>query len=125
MAALSRQAAGKLGEDRACRALEREGYAILARRYRSRFGEIDIVCERDGRLAFVEVKARRTAKYGLGDEAVPGWKRRRIGAMALDYLACTGRFDAPCTFLVVAVDAVGLPAEHVRIIEDAWELGGR
>ena len=48
-----RQAAGKRGEALACAELRRRGYAISATRYRSRFGEIDIVAERDGTVVFV------------------------------------------------------------------------
>ena len=56
-----RQSLGKLGEDLACAELERRGYAILARRYRTRFGEIDIVARDGETIVFVEVKARLTA----------------------------------------------------------------
>src|SRR5215467_752624 len=70
---------GKLGESVACQELERRGYAILATRYRTRFGEIDIVAEEAGVLVFVEVKARRTARLGSAAESIPAWKRRRIG----------------------------------------------
>ena len=55
---------GKTGEDLACRELERRGYAIVARRYRCRGGELDIIA-RDGRTTvFVEVKARRDLVFG-------------------------------------------------------------
>ena len=52
-----RQSLGKLGEDLACAELERRGYEILARRYRTRFGEIDIVARHDETTVFVEVKS--------------------------------------------------------------------
>ena len=51
---------GKAGEDYACRELERQGYEILARRFRTRLGEIDIVARDGDTLVFIEVKARRT-----------------------------------------------------------------
>jgi putative endonuclease len=111
---------GKLGEDIACRELARRGYAILARRYRTRFGEIDIVSEQHGVLVFVEVKARRTARFGTAAEAIPLWKRRRIGAMALDYLAWTGRLNDRCRFDVVAIDGLATTQMTVRIIQDAF-----
>ena len=111
---------GKLGEDIACRELLRRGYAILARRYRTRFGEIDIVSEQYGVLVFVEVKARKTANLGTAAEAIPFWKRRRIGAMALDYLAWTGRLNDRCRFDVVAIDGITTQKMTIRVIQDAF-----
>jgi putative endonuclease len=104
--------------------LARRGYAIVARRYRTRFGEIDIVSERDDVVVFVEVKARRSARCGTAAESLPSWKRRRIAAMALDYLAWTGRVDRPCRVDVVAIDGLGTPQQQIQIIENAFGLGG-
>lgn len=118
-----RQSAGTLGEDLACAELRRRGYAISARRYRSRYGEIDIVCEKGGVLVFVEVKARRTARRGRAAEAIPFSKRRRIGAMALDYLAWTGRLQHRCRFDVVAIDNLGTSRQTMTVIEDAFQPG--
>ena len=55
---------GKLGEDLACRELTRRGYVILARRYRTRHGEIDIVAREGEVLVFVEVKASSHDRFG-------------------------------------------------------------
>ena len=119
-----RQSAGTLGESIACSELSRLGYAIAAIRYRSRFGEIDIVSSRAGVIGFVEVKARRrpAGKGGTSAiDAVHPRKRRRIAAMALDYLAATRQLDAPCRFIVVAIDGLGTGKQTVTVIEDAWE----
>ena len=114
---------GKQGEDLAVEALRRRGYAILARRYRTRFGEIDIVAEDAGAVVFVEVKARATHRCGSAAEAVTAWKRRRIGAMALDYLARAGRLQDRCRFDVVAIDGVRTGRVQVNVIENAFDLG--
>ena len=99
-----RQALGISGEDLACAELERRGYAILERRYRTRFGEIDIVA-RDGRtIVFVEVKARLTREYGGAAAAITAWKQRRVATMAVDYLSRRRLHDCPCRFDVVAID---------------------
>jgi len=119
---ISRLELGKLGEDLACAELERRGYAVLARRYRTRFGEIDIVSMQADVVVFVEVKARRTRRYGRAIESIPPWKRRRIGAMALDYLAWTGRLDARCRFDIVAIDAAGTEDMRIEVIEDAFNV---
>jgi putative endonuclease len=122
--AASRVSTGKRGEDLACAELERRGYAILARRYRSRFGEIDIVSQDGPVIVFVEVRARRTRERGEAAETLTARKRRRIGAMALDYLAYTGKLDSPCRFDVVAIDGIGTPGMELRVIPDAFWLDG-
>jgi putative endonuclease len=94
---------GKTGEDLACTELERRGYAILARRYRRRGGELDIIA-RDGQtLVFVEVKARHGGTFGEGADAVTGFKRRRIARLALDYVTRNRLHDCPCRFDVVSI----------------------
>jgi putative endonuclease len=99
-----RQTLGISGENLACAELRRRGYAVLERRYRTRFGEIDIIA-RDGRtIVFVEVKARLTGDFGGAAAAVTGWKQRRIADMAVDYLSRHGLHECPCRFDVVAVD---------------------
>lgn len=75
-----RLAFGRSGEDRACQLLEREGFEILARNLRTRFGEIDILAREGSDLVFVEVKARSTLEAAV--EAVDGRKQRRIGHLA-------------------------------------------
>jgi putative endonuclease len=120
-AALDRQTLGKRGEDIACAELARRGYAILARGYRSRFGEIDIV-SRDGEtIVFVEVKARRTARRGTAAEQIPFWKRRRITAMALDYLSSTHQLTRRYRFDVIAIDVAGAARPRVRVIANAFQ----
>ena len=114
------QVAGIRGEELACGELRRRGYAILARRYRTRFGEIDIVSERGGTLVFVEVKARRTRRYGDASASIPFWKQRRLAAMALDYLAWTNRLSTRCRFDVVAIDGFGTDRMSIRVIENAF-----
>ena len=118
-----RQSTGKLGESLASDALRSRGYAILATRYRTRFGEIDIVSEHNGVLVFVEVKARRSRR-GSAVDGVSHGKRRRVAAMALDYLAWTGRLDSPCRFDVVAIDGIGTSEMTIEVIESAWVMDG-
>src|SRR4051812_4798978 len=72
-----RQSLGKLGEDLACAELSRRGYAILARRYRTRFGEIDIIARDGATVVFIEVKTRDGDRFGAGAETVTGREQRR------------------------------------------------
>ena len=100
----SRVILGKTGEDLACGELERHGYVIVARRYRRRGGELDIIA-RDGQtLVFVEVKARDGRSFGEAVEAVTALKRRRIAQLALDYIMRHHLTNCPCRFDVVSVN---------------------
>ena len=104
---IERQAFGKSGEDLAVRELERRGYAILARRYRTRHGEIDIVARDGATTVFIEVKARATAEFGTAAAAVTPLKQRRLASMAVDYVARHRLTGRPCRFDVVAIDFTG------------------
>jgi putative endonuclease len=107
MAADGRQSLGKLGEDLACAELARRGYVILERRYRTRYGEIDIVARSGGSLVFVEVKAREGSEFGGGEAAVTIYKQQRIIRMAIDFLARRRMQDQPCRFDVVTINFEG------------------
>jgi putative endonuclease len=104
---MERQAFGKSGENLAVEELERRGYAILDRRYRTRQGEIDIVAQDGETIVFVEVKARTTAERGTAAEAVTPAKQRRLLSMAVDYLSRKGLTQRACRFDVVAIDGDG------------------
>ena len=88
---------GAHAEALAAEYLMRQGLAIVARNFRTRFGEIDLVA-RDGRmLVFVEVRMRRSAAYGGAAESITQRKRVRLVAAANGYLAMLGR-EPPCRF---------------------------
>jgi putative endonuclease len=116
----ARVSLGKLGEDLAVRELERRGYEILARRYRTRGGEIDII-SRDGETTvFVEVKAREDGEFGAGWEAVRGWKQRRMVRIAIDYAARHGLTDTPCRFDVVSI-RFGPDGPAIEVYRNAFD----
>src|SRR5438874_6863022 len=87
---------GKAGEDLACRELERRGYAILARRYRRRGGELDIIARDGPTLVFVEVKTRAGRAFGDGGEAVDARKQHRMTMLAVDYMMRHHLSACPC-----------------------------
>ena len=99
-----RHALGISGEELACAELQRRGYAILERRYRTRAGEIDIVARDRGTVVFVEVKTRSGGAFGGAAAAVTAWKQRRVTHLALEYLSRHGLHQCPCRFDVVAID---------------------
>lgn len=111
---------GKQGEALACRELRRRGYAILARGYRTRAGEIDIIARDRDTLVFVEVKTRSSGHFGGPLAAVTADKRRRLVAMAQHYLARLGGGARPCRFDVVAIDTSGPDAPSVTLVVNAF-----
>jgi uncharacterized protein (TIGR00252 family) len=116
---------GRDSEAEAARHLQRAGYRIVARNYRTPFGEIDLVAYDGAVLAFIEVKARRSERFGTPHAAVTADKRRRLTRVALAYLAGlrperkslgvaghvdrpAGRFDLPsCRFDLVIIERGG------------------
>ena len=116
-----RQSLGKLGENLACDALEQRGYAIVARRYRTNAGEIDIVARDGETTVFVEVKLRAGDDFGGGAEAVTRWKQRKVTLMAMDYVARHRLEDTPCRFDVVTVDLVEGEPPRVEVYPHAFE----
>jgi putative endonuclease len=82
----ARRAYGQAGEDRAAAWYRSRGYTILDRNWRCREGELDLVVRRGRTLVFVEVKARRTDRFGTPAEAVTPTKQRRLRALARRYL---------------------------------------
>ena len=79
--------AGALGEEEAARHLQSEGWSILARNYRCRFGEIDIVAQRADEVAFVEVKSWKALGRADLEYAVDRRKQGRVALTARRYLA--------------------------------------
>ncbi len=82
-----RQEMGKFGEELAAKYLVSRGYRILLRNYRLRTGEIDIICTQNDTIVFVEVKARRSCRFGTPEEAVTKKKMEHIRQTAFAYLA--------------------------------------
>ncbi len=94
-------AAGRQAEELAARYLEQKGYQIVARRFRSRQGEIDLIARQQGVIVFVEVKYRRTTQWGRPALSVSAAKIRRIQQTALYYLRQSRQSDVCCRFDVI------------------------
>lgn len=84
---MSNQSLGREGERAAEKYLRGLGYKILARNFRTRFGEVDIVARDGDCLVFVEVKTRSGSGYGLPEEAVTRDKQRHLIRAAQIYLS--------------------------------------
>ncbi|MCX6745963.1 MAG: YraN family protein [Candidatus Parcubacteria bacterium] len=77
---------GDYGQKIAAEFLAKRGYQILAQKYFTREGEIDLVGQKDGQLIFFEVKTRLSDKYGLPEEAIDAKKKEKMSEAALKYL---------------------------------------
>ena len=119
----SRLSVAKIGESLAVKHLKTRGCEILARNYRALRGEIDIIV-RDGEFTvFVEVKTRRSLKFGLPQAAVTWQKQRQISKVALAYLQTQNLLDAPCRFDVIAIHlSPQLELLNLQQIESAFDF---
>ncbi len=114
-----RRRVGILAEDATARWYEARGYVVLARNWRVREGEIDVVARRGDVVVFCEVKARASNRFGSPFEAVTAAKQLRLRRLAARYLAaspqrgCTVRFD-------VAAVSPSADGPSVDVIEAAF-----
>ena len=113
---------GDFGESAVCEWLEKRGVKILCRNYHSKFGEIDIIANDNGCIAFIEVKSRKNAVYGRASEYVTYSKRKKIILTARKYL--WDRIDAQIRFDVAEVyysdEEDGLKINEINYIENAF-----
>ncbi|MBQ3451624.1 MAG: YraN family protein [Selenomonadaceae bacterium] len=113
---------GKLGEDCAAKFLEAQGYTIVARNFRIRSAEIDIIARLDDVIVFVEVKARSDIRHGLPSEAVNLRKQKKIIEAAGVFLQDENFSEFACRFDIVEVYLRGDCVEEINHIENAFEV---
>ena len=118
----ARQRLGVQGETMACEEIEKLGYSIIERRYRTRFGEIDVIANDGGTVVFVEVKTKTDSSFSDPVESVTKQKQRRLVSMAEQYVAYKTLDGTPCRFDIVTVDASVAPAK-ITIYRDAFRPG--
>jgi len=110
---------GLEAESRAEHELIRLGYRILARNFRARRGELDVVAEEGETLCFVEVRSRGRLDLGRPEETIGAEKRRRIALAAEEWLIANACADRLCRFDVMAVDE-----DSVTLFRDAFRQDG-
>lgn len=98
---------GRGGEAIAEAYLTQRGYRLLARRFRLRNGELDLVMEDGATVVFVEVRTRRSASFGDPLESVGPLKQSRIIRAARVFLGASHLHERPCRFDVVSVRTTG------------------
>jgi putative endonuclease len=113
----ARRALGAKGEEQAAAWYVANGYEVVARNWRCREGEIDLVCARDRLVVICEVKTRASAAFGHPAEAVTPAKARRLRVLASRWLADG---DVPLRPLEVRFDVAAILAGHLEVIEGAF-----
>ena len=94
---------GRVGEEAAEKYLIKKGYRVVERNFRTRFGEVDLIVTKDGRVVFVEVKAKTSDRFGEPWEMVDKRKLERVKMMGKYYLAKKGLGETACRIDVVGV----------------------
>jgi putative endonuclease len=115
---------GKNGEALAEEFLKNTGYSILARNYRTKLGEIDIIAREEETICFIEVKTRTGERFGLPEEALTHHKQQRISRASLVFLNENKLFDQKARFDVVSIMQSGDTAK-INLIRNAFELDER
>ena len=113
---------GKESEQAAGTYLQKHGYRILHRNYRIARGEIDLVADHQGTVVFVEVKARRSERFGLPVQAVDFRKQEHLIHVAQHYLHRYHYGDRQCRFDVVVVTQSTSGKTKIELIQNAFEL---
>ncbi len=125
--------AGRLGERLARRFLRKNGFRVLAKNYRTKSGEVDVVALDGGDLCFVEIKTRTSLEFGRGDEHIDRAKMRSIARVAGEFVSkrrldgLSQRFD--CVFVLLKerrrrgpAGWLRAPKADIELVRDSFTL---
>jgi putative endonuclease len=115
---------GNLGEDLAAKHYQGKGFKLIAKNFvpiSRTVGELDLICEKEKTLVFVEVKLRRSGSYGTGAEAVDRFKQRKILKNAKLFLLQNPKYDNHRLRIDVALVDIDKNCRSVTILEDVIE----
>lgn len=116
---LSNKEIGKIGEDLACKYLEKNGYKIIERnKHFSKFCEIDIIAQIKNMIVFVEVKTRRTNNFGTPFEAISKTKYNHIKHGVLEYLSSSN--FSKYNYRIDAIGIVLEPKEELKHLQNIF-----
>jgi len=110
-----RQALGAKGEAQAARWYQAHGYEVVARNWRCRDGEIDLIVRLRRTIVFCEVKTRTSDAFGLPAEAVTRAKRERLRHLAARWLE-----ESPIRPVGIRFDVAAVLDGHLEVIEGAF-----
>ena len=118
--AAARRALGAAGERAAAAWYEARGFTILARNWRCRAGELDLVVGAPGLVIFCEVKSRRTVRFGAPFEAVTVAKQRRIHRLGMQWLREHPQGGAEVRFDVASVFVPRDEPPRIEVLEGVF-----
>ena len=117
---------GNIGEEAAVQALKKRGYKIIARNYRTKMGEIDIVAKDGEYTVFVEVRLRKSNAFGSPADTIDKRKQQKIIKAAQLYSVKNDIYNTPMRFDAVLInadtDGEKLVNKKIEIIKDAFQL---
>lgn len=117
---------GNIGEEAAVQALKKRGYKIIARNYRTKMGEIDIIAKDGEYTVFVEVRLRKSNSFGAPADTIDKRKQQKIIKTAQYYAVKNDIYDTPMRFDAVLINAKiqngKLTDENIEIIKNAFQL---
>lgn len=112
----SKQQLGQEGESAAIQYLEGEGFRIVERNFRTRWGEIDLIAEKKREFYFIEVKTRQDHSHGHPLESLPSHRLQRLQKMSQFYSQKHRLWDQKLHLSLLGIDwAEGHPQFHLLI----------
>ncbi len=102
---------GKIGEELAKDYLKKKGYKILEENYKTKYGEIDLVCQKDKQLIFIEVRTKKGESFGSPEDSLDKRKIRRVWLNSQNYINYK-KWQGGCR-----IDAICLVLDHNNKLE--------
>lgn len=99
---MNKRELAEFGENLAKKYLEHNDYQILEKNYHSIYGEIDLICKKDKIYTFIEVKTRKSPKFGTALESITNSKKEKIIKTAKIYLA-KNRLEVPVRYDIITI----------------------
>lgn len=116
---------GKKGEELAVSFLKKQGFRIIARNYKIRLGEIDIIGKDKDCISFIEVRSTNSRIFEGPEYTIDRRKQGQIAKAALSYIKRYGLEDKDCRFDVICIEGVDSASPNIRLIKNAFDLDPR
>lgn len=109
---------GKIGEEIAEKYLKGNGYKIIEKNFRTRFGEIDIICEKNLNLIFIEVRTKRESSFILPEESLTKKKIEKLKKVALEFISSQCKKYKEIKFEFIGIEFYSKESYKINHIKD-------